>query len=242
MLMVNQLAGFGAFQGSAPYTTSSVRVSGDRLTPAVSGAPTSAEFIISFWLRDKAAGADRYFIQETGNVSILSAQPAAFRLGWQAITGLSGVAGNHASPGTTNDTWCHYIMSCSVANSRGQMYVDGVANGTFTPSGAGHNWSTVHTWFSHPTNVAQVDAEIAEWYIHCSASLDLSVPSNLEKFRSSAGKPVDLGADGSTPTGSQPHYYHKGGTQAEFIDNKGSLGDAVVSSGALAAGASSPSD
>lgn len=222
------------------YATQSIRVDADRVVPSVAGAPTSAEFMISFWVRLKTFASDQYFIQETGNASILDTQLSDGKLVFQSWSGISGLTGSSIALG--NDSWSHFIASVSVSNARAQIYVDGSSAMSVTPTGAGHNFSNTHGWFNYQTGaVAPVDAEIAEWYIHCSASLDLSVAANLQKFRSAAGKPVDLGADGSTPTGSQPHYYHRGNA-ASFLTNLGSLGDATVSHGALADGASSPSD
>jgi hypothetical protein len=67
---------------------------------------------------------------------------------------------------------------------------------------------------------------------------------NRRKFISATGKPVDLGADGSTPTGTSPLVYlhiDDGETANNFSLNAGSGGDFTVN-GALAMAASSPSD
>jgi len=57
--------------------------------------------------------------------------------------------------------------------------------------------------------------------------IDLSVESNRRKFISSSGTPVDAGSDGSTPTGSQPLIYIKGGatTWNSATQNVGSTSD-----------------
>lgn len=66
-------------------------------------------------------------------------------------------------------------------------------------------------------------------------------PAMLAKFRNPAtGKPVDLGADGSTPTGTAPGVYLTGGA-ATFATNLGTAGSFAVT-GTLTNAASSPSD
>ena len=55
--------------------------------------------------------------------------------------------------------------------------------------------------------------------------------SNRRKFIDSAGKPVDLGADGSTPTGSSPLIYlslREGEGAEQFAVNRGTGIDFTV--------------
>ena len=68
------------------------------------------------------------------------------------------------------------------------------------------------------------NSEIQEFYITANEFVDLS--TDLDKFYNS-GKPVDLGSDGSLPTGNQPFLYLKNpfGT---FQNNLGSLGNFTV--------------
>lgn len=70
--------------------------------------------------------------------------------------------------------------------------------------------------------------------------LDLSNTTNRRKAFSAAGKPVDLGADGSLLYGSQPAVYLNN-PFGSFQTNKGAGGNFTVT-GALAAAATSPSD
>jgi hypothetical protein len=52
-------------------------------------------------------------------------------------------------------------------------------------------------------------ADVADVYFAPGQFLDLSIPGNVAKFIS-AGKPVDLGSDGSTPTGIAPLVFLSG--------------------------------
>ncbi|MCG8435496.1 MAG: LamG domain-containing protein [Gammaproteobacteria bacterium] len=69
--------------------------------------------------------------------------------------------------------------------------------------------------------------------------IDLSVTENRRKFLTDNGRPVDLGSDGSTPTGSQPILFLKGDESA-FITNKGT-GGGFTETGALADTSDTPS-
>lgn len=77
---------------------------------------------------------------------------------------------------------------------------------------------------------------ISQLYFAPDQHLDFSIQANREKFILD-GKPVDLGSDGSTPTGAQPLVYLKDGDEV----NSGSEGNYTVT-GALAVCPDSPSD
>jgi hypothetical protein len=88
------------------------------------------------------------------------------------------------------------------------------------------------------------DGDLAEVYFAPGHYLDITQAANNQKFRDTNGKPVDLGAAGSTPTGTAPLVYlhiDNGEAAANFALNAGSGGDFTVN-GALATAASSPSD
>lgn len=82
---------------------------------------------------------------------------------------------------------------------------------------------------------------IAELYLNTKEYLDFDVASNRRKFISSSGKPVDLGSDGSTPTGNAPTIYLKNAAST-FGTNLGDGGNFGVADGALTDCSSAPSD
>lgn len=90
---------------------------------------------------------------------------------------------------------------------------------------------------------AKLNADVAEFWIAHGVYIDLSQAANRAKFIS-GGKPVDLGADGSLPTGSAPTVYlsvRPGDAASAFATNRGSGGN-FTENGALALAATSPSD
>lgn len=69
-------------------------------------------------------------------------------------------------------------------------------------------------------------------YLNASEYIDFSVEENRRKFFDVSGSVVNLGVDGSTPTGSQPEIY-LGNDYDTFHQNLGSGGDFTVSGGGL---------
>ena len=70
--------------------------------------------------------------------------------------------------------------------------------------------------------------------------LDISVENNRRKFIDADGFPVDLGSDGSTPTGIAAIMFFSGAT-VSWHTNDGS-GGGFTENGALTDAATSPSD
>jgi len=64
--------------------------------------------------------------------------------------------------------------------------------------------------------------DLAYVYHDVDTALDITVQANREKFIL-AGVPVDLGGDGSTPTGAQPAFYFDGGATMTNLGSGGSL-------------------
>jgi hypothetical protein len=88
------------------------------------------------------------------------------------------------------------------------------------------------------------NGQIAEVYFAMNQYLDFSVEANRRKFISVGGKPVNLGTDGSLPTGTAAIMYHHlddGEAAANFATNAGTGGNLSIT-GTLTTGASSPSD
>lgn len=82
-----------------------------------------------------------------------------------------------------------------------------------------------------------VDAEFGHGWLSFSQRLDLSVAGNAAKFAAS-GSPVDVGANGQTPTGSSPEIYLDG--EGESWNNFGTAGPLSVT-GSIVPGAEPPS-
>jgi hypothetical protein len=77
-----------------------------------------------------------------------------------------------------------------------------------------------------------ITMSIWEFWVAIGVNLQMNTTSNRRKFINADLTPVDLGSDGSTPTGTAPIIYLSG-TPDEFIVNKGTGGNFSVTAGAL---------
>jgi hypothetical protein len=130
-------------------------------------------------------------------------------------------------------TWIHIALSVDLNSSSNRaLYVNGSADST--------TWSVYDTSKTfkygsiskvyigaYSTSQYMFAGDLSEMYFGSTSSFyDLSQSSNLEKFRSSGGKPVNLGSDGSTPTGSAPLVYWNG--QYNSGANASGAGDLTI--------------
>lgn len=146
-------------------------------------------------------------------------------------------------------SWHHLAIAWDASASLCKAYYDGAAISFGTSptfNNFNFNWTRVVNW----TYGAQIggsgksDGGMAEVWVGPNQYIDFSVAANLQKFRTAGGKPVDVGADGSTPTGTKPLFYqHLADAEAaaNFATNRTANGNWTVT-GALTTYASSPSD
>ena len=106
----------------------------------------------------------------------------------------------------------HHVMG-SWNGTTGHLYVDGVSDMVENTNTSGNiNWSC-QDWGVGSNRYDGLEGgpcHVAELYL-TNEYLDLSSSTNRDKFyNSTTGGPVDLGSDGSTPTGTQPLIYFTG--------------------------------
>jgi len=203
---------------------------------------------ISFWFRTAVDGTNivihdtkttTMFIRKlTTNKFAISASNAAL------ATILNMVSGNAF---TTSATWHHLAASWNLATPVAHLYIDGASD---EAAGSTETNDTIdYTRTDHFIGSADgfsslYNGDLAELYINYAAYIDITQAANLQKLRSASGKPVDLGVDGSLPTGTAPIIYQSvrsGDAATVFAINKGSGGNFTIT-GALAIAATSPSD
>ena len=139
----------------------------------------------------------------------------------------------------------HFIGTLDLgATRRGQMLIDGVDYGGFFTFGSGaqvfalngKEWTIGAAGTSGGNHGFKITCDMADLWIAPGVNL-LDGSGNIDsatlaKFRDATGKPVDLGADGSLPTGTAPAIYLTGDA-SEFATNRGSGGSFSVDAGAL---------
>lgn len=146
----------------------------------------------------------------------------------------------HAGTSISTGVWHHILCSWNVASAgTGRVYLDDAA-GTValytdnTLDYTGANWGVG----ALPAGSGKLNGRLGELYFQQGEYLDFDTESERRKFISAGGEPVDLGANGSTPTGSQPLVYcsYRSGQSAnDFLTNRGTGGGFTVN-GALADG------
>lgn len=220
---------------------------------ALTGQANSATGILSYWMILDAAFSNWFsaaatsFGQVHGSSSVPGTPPA-----WQfslTNTALTASALNLSSAHLSGlGAWNHILLSWDLSTSTALLYIndalDTFHSATFGATSA--HWSTLdsYTFGADWTNGGLLDGGLAEVYLAPGQFLDFSVTANRRKFISATAKPVDLGADGSTPTGTKPLVYlhlDNGQAASNFATNRAGNGNFSIT-GTLTTRATSPSD
>lgn len=211
------------------------------------GSADSDSFIFSCWVNFNggdggtqyivvATAGDGYYIRRnTSNKVNISMQNSSSTTLVNIASGTSVVVASG---------WTHILIAKT--GTTFYMYIDDVADTpTVTTNSAGNTdyTKTTHSMGALNTGASKINADVAELYWAPGQYLDISNAANRAKFIS-GGKPVDMGSDGSTPTGTAPILYlsvRPGDAAADFVTNRGS-GGGMTLTGTLAIAATSPSD
>ena len=237
--------GIGGFDGSTTYLLNS-----SLLTP--SPIPNSQKGLVSFWIkRLGGAGVDQYLFeayQSPSTIKFWVHFTAANVLEIQARDSGGTPRLIMSSSSTTNPfatvpmpNWVHCALwwDLSLTTPTGSVFIDGVPKLSGT-----HTWDATNSIAlavctnalvgSQHTPSLKYNGSISEVYVNLHDTLDLSIPANIQKFRSSGGLPVNLGPTGALPTGTQPEVYlGDDNDNTNFGTNNGSKGNFTVAAGAL---------
>lgn len=150
------------------------------------------------WKEVLGAWGDRFRVQRR-NTNKLSVQ--AF-----SATG-SLVLDLHSSTSVTAASgWVHLVASWDVATSTAHLYINGVEDKNVLFITDNTIDYTLTQWVVGSNSLASSslhwNGAMADLYLNTAEYVDLSISANRAKFFDAG--PVDLGSDGSTPTGSQP--------------------------------------
>ena len=135
------------------------------------------------------------------------------------ITALTSVALHNASASELSDVhssititadgiWHHIMFSSNTSTDAHNLYVDGVnvLDKQNSTTGTIDFTRTNYSVGSEVNGNSKFNGDIAELYF-TTEFIDLSTHTNRLKFLAADGTSADLGADGSTPTGTQPILY-----------------------------------
>ena len=241
---------------SSSYVTRAVHCEGDDDAARgadLTGASDGKEISCSFWIKTTNSSENYLMSSHTAGAdtsindsSIGSGTAGDGKWGLTVYNTSDSKIGNVWTNTAINDgEWHHVAMSMDLLNGVGVVYVDGVED---KASGAILTNDTIDLtdtdWRVFTDNSSQLTADVADLWINFNY-IDFSDSATRAKFINSSGKPVDLGDDGSTPTGTKPIMYFKLAADVDaptFYTNKGSGGGFGTVSGTLTEASSSPSD
>ncbi len=192
----------------------------------------------SFWVKFTSGSDGTYQrITDNGRISVLrrSDDTLDFLCQDPSSNDIVGLRSNVSI--TADGNWHHVIISFDKAvETRKHLYIDGtsrmdaqvflsddVDGNTASVDWTRGDWAIGSDINSPATN--PLKACLSEYWFS-TTYLDVSSSPNLQKFRSAGGSPVNLGSDGSTPTGTQPIIYLKS-VYSAFTTNSGSGGNFV---------------
>lgn len=221
------------FDGSTDYF-----LRGGGLTGAADGRVGLA----SVWVRPDAVGASHYIITNTNSrvQLLLNTNKLELQLRNPSNTIVSRVL---SATNLSTGSWQHLLVAWDTDAQRLQMYVDD-ADDADTPT---HNSTddidyTVADWSvgASTGGLANLNGCISELYFNSAETLDISTTANRRKFVSADLKAVNLGANGSTPTGTAPIVYLPN-VFSSFGTNAGTGGN-FTDQGSVAACADAPEE
>jgi len=251
------MAGAAGGGGGPAYTANGVRFDGtnDYLNRGadLTGQANSNLALVSFWFQMQGGNAvqQRIFGDNFGptiHFNRNSANKLAFIfLNSAQSTNTWAVTPTEIYSTTVNSGWNHVLLTIDTIAPRRQIYVNDAVPASLdtdiqNSGNIGWNQSGISNWtvggVFNGTQLSNMD--MADFYVNQAASLDLSVVANRRKFIDASGKPVDLGSDGSTPTGSAPLVFLEGPTVSWHTNDGG--GGGFTENGALTDASDSPSD
>ena len=142
--------------------------------------------------------------------------------------------------------WTHVLMSWDVATGYSDIYFNDVQQSLSpdTTTNTTLNYTHANHWFMAARTAAQkMNADVFDFWIALNSTLDITVEANRRLFIDAAGKPVDLGADGSNPGITPRVFFHldDGETANNFAINAGAGGTCTLT-GSLTTASTSPTD
>ncbi len=251
MFALTHLVGFAASDSEAAYSTTGVTFDGtnDYMTRGadLTSIANGKKGLASFWVKRNGTGIrqDMYFASAGLRFGFSGTDAGEAANDHVIVTGFNSTPTQilfmrSASPYTTS-VWRHIAIAWDLSLGIGQLYVDGAdareSGPTLTDDTIVYSHAD-HGICGTTSGARKQNADVADIYLNLAETLDLSVSSNLEKFRSTSGHPVDLGASGATPTGNQPIIFLKGPATA-FNTNLGYGGDFSIT-GSLVDSATNP--
>lgn len=202
------------------------------------GIADGKQGIMSFWFRmDGDDGALQFVINASGGWGAYRDTDNKMKV-YCAKPGASLLAISSTGTYTASATWHHLMASWDLALTTSHLYIDGAdVQSVVTRTNDTIDYTRTNHYVGSGGAANWFNGCLAQVYVHTAAYLDLSQAGNRAKFYNSG--PVDLGATGTLPTGSQPVLYLND-PAASFGTNSGSGGNLTVNGGGLAVASTTP--
>jgi len=210
---------------------------GPYMTAGVTSFPASSyKGTLSLWLR-KGTSIYRQIEHSTSIDMNISNSLQMILKGTTAATVLAMRTNTSVPLGS----WAHVMMSWDLTIGATHVYLnDASAKDTYilTANPVKWNWNTLYHFSTFGASQKFIGC-MADFYLNMDEYIDLSVEANRRLFITAAGDPVDLGADGSNPTGSQPAIMLQGEGNA-FNINSGYGPNFAINNGPMASCSTEP--
>ena len=215
------------FDGSNDY----MRMTSDPMADGALGT-------VSFWIKFNGGNGASQSLWCSQGTYFLIQRPATNIL---EITGYTSSASQILyikSTGTilSDGGWHHVVASWNQTSQTQHFYLDGVqdkASGGINNAGVIDYTRGTHTLGAFQDASQKINADIAQFYL-TTEFIDLSNATNLAKFITTDGTPVDMGSDGATPTGTAAKLFFNSALDS-WHTNDGT-GGGMTEYGALTAG------
>ena len=228
----------------SPYIPNGVEFDGtnDYLSSGLT-TTDSKQGTISFWVNTDVAAFGRVHAAQSFNMTVSIDAVGEVRLTARSATDASSVLILESQVGVISPgTWHHVIASWDLSNPANRhIYVDDVDQFASAPTYVDDliDYTTTTAIGADTGGSGKLDGNLADLWFDYGTYIDLSVAANRRMFLDANGFPVDLGSDGSRPTGSPPDIFLSGdtatwhtndGTGGGFTEN-GALTDALTDPG-----------
>jgi hypothetical protein len=206
------------FDGSSDYLTRGA---------GLTGASDGKSGIVSFWsdLQGGDGSQDTIFYLQGGYLTCERFSNNKYKIDIYTSGATKSLEIDTSSTYTSSSGMKHILFAWDVATSTAQCYVsDSNDAGTATTLNntldyTRSNWGVG----ARDLGTEKINTKMGDLYFNIAETLDISSTANRRKFIDASGNPVDLGSDGSTPTGSAPIMFFSGAV-ASWHTNKGSGG------------------
>lgn len=179
---------------------------------------------LSFWFK-KAAGDAGTLFQMTDRFDVVFADQFINFIVQQTGGGLPNqVVVSTGTTGWLPDVWNHYMVSWEntfpISTANVTQYLNGVELIDSVDSVAGFagsldvdlGYAGSNIWQGTDTlETDNLEICLSEFYLNLEDRVDLTLSANREQFRSPGGAAVNIGGNGSGPTGTQPAFYAANG-------------------------------